>query len=87
MKFANIRETKAKLSKYLKIASQGEAVIVTFQGKPYAVIKKLSEEDVEDFVLSNHPKLKKELQYAYKEAKQGKGKTIEKLAKELGIEL
>ena len=87
MKFTNVRETKEKLTEYLRIANNGEDVIITYRGKPYAVIKKITEDEIEDYILANHQGLKKKLKEAYREAKQGKGKTLEKLAEELGIEL
>lgn len=50
MKFANVRELKNKTSEILRKAEK-EAVIITSQGKPRAIVTAISEEDFEDYVL------------------------------------
>ena len=53
--FVNVRELKNKTSAVLQSAQGGQHVIVTFRGKPYALIRKFAEEELEDFILANHP--------------------------------
>jgi len=55
MRFANVRELKNKTSEILKLAGK-EEVVVTSRGKPTAIIKGISEEDFEDYLLENNPK-------------------------------
>jgi prevent-host-death family protein len=50
MKFANVRELKNKTSEILRNAEK-EAVIITSNGKPRAIVTALSEEDFEDYLL------------------------------------
>lgn len=55
MKFANVRELKNKTSAILKLAEK-EEILVTSRGKPRAIIKGISEDDFEDYLLQNSPK-------------------------------
>ena len=66
MKFANVRELKNKTSEILKLAEK-EEVIVTSRGKPTAIIKRISEEDFEDYLLENNPKFLAALEKAREE--------------------
>ncbi len=66
MRFANVRELKNKTSEILKLAEK-EEVIVTSRGKPRAIIKSISEEDLEDYLLENSPKFLAALEKARKE--------------------
>jgi prevent-host-death family protein len=61
MKFANVRELKNKTSEILKSAEK-EEVIVTSRGKPTAIIKGITEEDFEDYLLENNQKFLLELE-------------------------
>ena len=48
MRFATVAEVKAHLSHYLATAREtGEAIVVTHRGKPYALIRRLSEAELE----------------------------------------
>ncbi|HSB05646.1 MAG TPA: type II toxin-antitoxin system Phd/YefM family antitoxin, partial [Thermodesulfobacteriota bacterium] len=55
MRFANVRELKNKTSEILKLAEK-EEIVVTSRGKPTAIIRGVSEEDFEDYLLENNPK-------------------------------
>jgi len=55
MRFANLTELKNKTSEILKLAAR-EEVVVTSRGKPTAVIKGVSEDDFEDYLLENNPR-------------------------------
>ena len=59
MKVANTVELKNKTNQILRMVMDGEAVIITFRGKPAAALTALSEDDLEDFVLEHSPKIKK----------------------------
>lgn len=79
MRFANVRELKNKTSALLHFTENGEDVIITSRGKPCAVLHHLSEDDIEDYVLLNHPDFKKKLKKAYQEYLAGKTVDIDKL--------
>lgn len=56
MKFANVRELKNKTSEILRNAEK-EAVIITSNGKPRAIVTAISEEDFEDYLLDKSVEL------------------------------
>ena len=66
MRFANVRELKNKTSEILKLAEK-EEVVVTSRGKPKAIIKGVSEEEFEDYLLENNPKFLDTLEKAREE--------------------
>lgn len=86
MKFANVRDLRLDTKKVLNNARQ-EDVLVTYRGKPWVIIQKMTEDDLEDYILTHHPKFKKALEKSLKEKKAGKVKPLKDLALELGIEL
>ena len=59
MKVANTVELKNKTNQLLRIVMKGEAVIITFRGKPAASLTALTEDDLEDFVLEHSPRIKR----------------------------
>lgn len=81
MKFVNVRELKNKTSSTLHYAENGDDVIVTLRGKPYAVIHHLAEDEIEDYILLNHPEFKKKLKDAYQEYLDGETVDIDQLIK------
>ena len=49
MRFASVAEVKDRLSEYLARArKKNEPIVVTHDGKPYALIQALNEQDVEE---------------------------------------
>lgn len=67
MKFVNVRDLRVNASRVVKGVSQGEDVIVTQRGKPEAAMIRLTEEMIEEFILTRHPRFLKELESAYRE--------------------
>lgn len=86
MTFANIRDLRLDTKKVLKKARQ-EDVLVTYRGKPWVMIQKITEDDLEDYILTHHPKFKRALKKSIQEKKAGKVKSLDDLARELGVEL
>ncbi|MEW6409228.1 MAG: type II toxin-antitoxin system Phd/YefM family antitoxin [Nitrospirota bacterium] len=66
MKTATVRELKSKLSQYLKEAEK-EDIIVTSHGKPRAVLHSLVREELEDYIVSNSPTIRRKIEEAYSE--------------------
>jgi len=66
MRFANVRELKNKTSEILRAAEE-EEIVVTCKGKPKAIIKGISEEEFEDYLLENNPKFLSALEKAREE--------------------
>jgi prevent-host-death family protein len=49
VRFATVAELKNQLSRYLRRARrEGEPIVVTLHGRPYALIQALEEEDLEE---------------------------------------
>ena len=72
MRVANTVELKNKTNKILKEVMEGKPVIITYRGKPAASLAPLTEDDLEDFILQNSPKIKKMIREAEKDLKKGK---------------
>jgi prevent-host-death family protein len=80
MKVANTVDLKNKTNRLLRTAMSGEAVIITYRGKPAAALTALSEEDLEDFVLEQSPRIRKMLAEAEADRKAGRVTPLETYA-------
>jgi len=83
MQFINIRELSRSPSKYVKIANEIDDVVITRNGHPYAILSKLNDEDLEDFILAKHFNLESELKIAESEYKDGRTINARDLLKEI----
>jgi antitoxin (DNA-binding transcriptional repressor) of toxin-antitoxin stability system len=72
MKFVTVKDLKVETPKVLKLTDQGEDVVVTYRGKPRALIRRLTEDEIEDYVIANSPKIRKLLGEAEQEMREGK---------------
>jgi prevent-host-death family protein len=72
MRFANTVELKNKTNAILREVTKGKPVIITYRGKPIASLTSLREEDLEDFVLENSPRIRKMLTEAEGDIQSGK---------------
>ena len=59
MKFTDFSKFKDDIDKFIKLAKDGEDVIVTKSGKPFLSLAGIDKEDVEDYILAKHYKLDK----------------------------
>jgi prevent-host-death family protein len=84
MVFANVRRLKNKTSELLRIAARGKDVLITSHGRPVAVLHGITEDELEDYVLTHHPILKKSLEQAYREYKRKGGLTTSQVLERLG---
>jgi antitoxin (DNA-binding transcriptional repressor) of toxin-antitoxin stability system len=66
VKFVSTRELRINPSKVLDGLTRHGAVI-TRHGKPAAALLPLTEDDIEEFVLSRHPRFRKEIEDAIRE--------------------
>jgi len=71
MKFAAIRDLQIKASNVVKKA-QYEPVVITVHGKPKAVLTQISEDELEDFLFENSPRLRKRIEEGLKDIKAGR---------------
>lgn len=72
MRVTNTVELKNKTNKILRDVTKGNHGIITYRGKPAAALIPLTEDDLEDFILENSPKIKKMLAEAEKDVQAGK---------------
>ncbi len=72
MKVANTVDLKNRTNQLLREVRKGQAVIITYRGKPAASLVALTEEGLEDFVLEHSPKIKKMILEAEKDRKAGR---------------
>ena len=79
MLFVNTRELRLKTSEVLKKTDKGEQVLITYRGKPRAVLQRITEDDLEDYILMNHPRFSAKIKQAYKESLSGETTTLNEL--------
>jgi prevent-host-death family protein len=72
MQVANTVDLKNKTNQILKEVRKGNPVIITHRGKPTASLTPLTEDDLEDFILQNSPKVRRMIALAEKDIKAGK---------------
>ncbi len=77
MKFANVRALKNKTSEILRQAER-ETVVITSRGKPRAIIRAVTEADLEDYLLEHSPAFLKALEEARREYLRHGGVSVEK---------
>ncbi len=71
MKVANTVELKNKANELLRLVMKGEAVIITYRGKPAAALTALTEDDLEDFIMENSPSIRKRIAAAERARQKG----------------
>lgn len=76
MKFVNIQELKNKTSEVLQMTQDNDVIVIS-QSKPIAIIRHFNEDELEDYVLMNHPDFLSQMEKAYQDAKAGKVTDIE----------
>ena len=86
MRFATVAQLKNQTSELIRSAQDGETVVITKHGKPEAVMVRIREEDLEDWVLAHSPAVKAELDRLYAECLAGEAIPVEELFAKYGIE-
>lgn len=82
MKTASAKEIKARFSYYLKKAEK-EDILVTSRGKPQAVLRGLSGENLEDYILENSPAIRKKVEESYSDYLREGGLSLDEVMKKL----
>jgi len=77
VKFVSVRELRLQTPKVLRRVSKGEKVIITNRGKPRAALIRLTEDDIDDVVLTQ-PSLLREIDAARREYEAKGGVPLEK---------
>jgi len=79
-KFVSVRELHNRTSEIVRLVESGKhEVIITVRGKPKALLKRLTEEELEDYILTHHPEFQKLLEEACQEAQKGQLVPLEEL--------
>ena len=78
MKFVNVRflNVKNKTSEVLRMAQEQDVIVIS-RSKPIAIIRHFNEDELEDYVLMNHPEFLAQMEEAYQDAKAGKTTDID----------
>ena len=75
-----VRELKNKTSEILRaVREEGTEYIITYQGRPAAVLLPIHEEDLEDYVLAHHPRFVELRERARQAIRQGEFVTSQEL--------
>ncbi len=86
MKFINIRELSHSTSKYVKMANEKDDVIVTRNGHPYAILQRINDDELEDYILAKNLNLSHEFRLAQKAHQKDENVNVRDLLKELDNE-
>jgi prevent-host-death family protein len=78
MRFVSVRQLKATPSEFLRRAAKGETVVIASRGKPTAVLRGISEEELEDYILENSPNMKKMVAEGERDRRSGRVTPLEK---------
>ena len=87
MPFVNVRELHNRTAEILRKVKEGDPVFVTRYGKPIAIIRSLSEEDLEGIVMLSDPKLRKGLEEARDDVAAGRVFDLNALLSETEAEI
>ena len=82
MQFINMRELSRFPSKYVKIANEKDDIIITKNGHPYALLSKINDDDLEEYILAKHLDLEIDFDLAKDEYTAGKTTNIHNLINE-----
>jgi len=78
MRVTNTVELKNKTNQIVKEVMKGNPVIITYRGKPAASLTPLTQDELEDFILENSPKVRKMIAEAERDIQNGKIVSLEK---------
>ncbi len=76
MKFVNVSFLKNKTSEVLHMVQEQDVIVIS-RSKPIAIIRHFNEDELEDYVLMNHPEFLAQMEEAYQDAKAGKTMDID----------
>jgi prevent-host-death family protein len=83
MRLVSVRELKAKPSEFLRLAVQGELVIIATRGKPTAVLRAIAEDELEDYILENSPRIRRLVSEGERDRRAGRVAPLEKVVARL----
>ena len=87
MQFINIRELSRSPSKYVKMANEENDIIITRNGHPYALLLKINDDELEDYILAKHFNLENDFNIAKHEYNSKKTTNVYNLLNDVNKEL
>jgi prevent-host-death family protein len=82
MPFVNVKDLHDRTSEILRQAAEGEPVFITRYGKPVAVIRDVTQDELEGLVLLSHPDFRNDLERARNDAATGRVTSLDDLIAE-----
>jgi antitoxin (DNA-binding transcriptional repressor) of toxin-antitoxin stability system len=79
-----LTEARAPLADYARKAKSGP-VVLTRRGRPVALLRLLTDEEREDFLVSTHPGFVELIRRSREECPPGSGMALEDVERELGL--
>lgn len=76
MKFVSITELKNDTSAIVRRVEQGKPVVVVRHGKPCAAVTRLSEDDLDELLFEDSPRVKRALEEALDDLKHNRSVTL-----------
>ncbi len=87
MQFVNIGELSRSPSKYVKLANEENDIVITRDGHPYALLLKINDDELEDFILAKHFNLENEFDIAKQELASNKTQNVHDLLNDVTKEI
>ena len=87
MEFVNIKELTRSPSKYLQLAKDNDDLVITQNGHPYALLVKINDEELDDYILAKHFDLENEFETAKLEHASGETVNARTLLSEIANEI
>jgi hypothetical protein len=85
MKFVNVQELKNKTSEIIKMSQENDIIVIS-RSKPVAIIRHFNEDELEDYVLMNHPDFLAQMEKAFQEMEAEKATDIDEYIASLKVE-
>ena len=87
MEFVNIKKLTQSPSKFIQLANENDDLVITQDGHPYALLVKINEEELDDYILAKHFDLENEFETAKLEHASGETVNARKLLSEIANEI
>ena len=87
MEFVNIKDLTSSPSKYIQLANDNDDIVITQNGHPYALLVKIDDEALDDYILAKHFDLEKEFEIAKQEHASGETVKARTLLTEIANEI
>ncbi len=87
MEFVNIKELTRSPSKYIQMANENDDIVITQNGRPCALLVKIDDEALDDYILAKHFNLENEFEIAKQEYASGETVNARTLLSEIANEI